>query len=121
MHDEGISEALDLFCEAMENAVQVLKQALAKIPKEQAQAGLSEEAFNLLKWESQKGERLGNFEVAFRASNLPDKWNHAFNILRANNATIKNHFAHEGFAYHYWLYLDKYQDRIFRKRKEPPK
>jgi len=29
MHDEGISEALELFCEAMENAVQVLKQALA--------------------------------------------------------------------------------------------
>jgi len=121
MHDEEISEALELFCEAMENAVQVLKQALAKIPKEQAHAGLREEAFNLLKWEASKGEKLGEFECAFKASNMPDKWNHAFNILRANNATIKNHFAPDDFIHRYWLYLDKYQDRIFRKKKEPPK
>jgi hypothetical protein len=118
MQDEGVSEALELFCEAMENAVQVLKQALAKIPKEQAQAGLNEEAFNLLRWEVNRGSKLGEFECAFKASNIPDKWNHALNILRANNSTIKNHFAPEGFAYRYWLYLDKYQDRIFRKKRE---
>jgi len=121
MTDKRVVEALDLFCQAMENAVQVLKQALAKLEKAPAQTGLSEEVFNILKWEANRGSKLGEFECAFKASNMPDKWNHVFNILRANNATIKNHFAPDGFAYRYWLYLEKYPDRIFRKRREPPK
>jgi hypothetical protein len=82
------------------------------------QCGLSEQIFNILKWEASKGSRLGEFEAASKASNLPDKWNHAFNILKANNATIKIHFGPEGYAHYYWLYLDKYDDRIFRKKRE---
>jgi hypothetical protein len=120
MRDDQVLEALKLYVDAMTNAIEVLRQALAKLEK-QTQSGLSEVAFDLLKWEASKGSKLGEFECAFKASNMPDKWNHAFNILRANNATIKNHFAPEGFAYRYWLYPEKYQDRIFRKRREPSK
>jgi len=120
MSEDQVVEALKLYVDAMTNAVEVLRQALARLEKH-APGGLNEVAFSLLKWEANRGSKLGEFECAFKASNMPDKWNHVFNILRANNATIKNHFAPEGFAYHYWLYLDKYQDRIFRKRREPSK
>jgi len=120
MSEDQVVEALKLYVDAMTNAIEVLRQALAKLEK-QAQSGLSEVAFDFLKWEASKGEKLGEFECAFKASNMPDKWNHVFNILRANNATIKNHFAPDGFTYRYWLYLDKYQDRIFRKRRDSSK
>jgi hypothetical protein len=117
LSEERLAEALGLYCQAMDNAVQVLKQALAKIEKAPVPSGVSEQVFDILKWEASKGSRLGEFEAAFKASNLPDKWSHAFNILKANNATIKNHFSPEGFAHYYWLYLDKYDDRIFRKKR----
>jgi hypothetical protein len=112
---DKIVEALDLFCGAMENAVAVLKGELKKVirppPSEEA-------SFNILRWESGESERLGKFETAYKASNLPDKFQHAFNILRANNATIKKHYGPEEFQHYYWLYLEKYDDRIFRKQRE---
>ena len=54
------------------------------------QASIGENVFTFLKWEASKGSRLGDFEVAFKASNMPDPWQHIYNILKANNATIKN-------------------------------
>jgi len=114
-------EALELFAQAMENAVQVLKHELShirKAPGSVQSSGLTEESFNILKWEPGKGSKLGEFQVAYKSSNLPDKYGHAFNILRANNATLNNHFGPEGFNYYYWLYLEKYNDRIFRKKRE---
>jgi len=107
MSEEKVVEALKLYADAMTNAIEVLRQALAKLEK-QAQSGLSEVAFNLLKWEASKGEKLGEFEYAFKASNIRDKWNHAFNILRAKIATIKNHFPSDDLIPRYWLYLRKY-------------
>jgi len=117
LSEEKLVEVLSEFVAAMQNATEVLRQGLARLEKAPAQSGLSEESFNILKWESQKGERLGDFEVAYKAHNIPDNWQHAYNILKANNATIKNHFGPEGYAHYYWLYLEKYDDRIFRKKR----
>src|SRR3990170_3525802 len=88
---EKIIDALNLYVCAMDNAVQILKQALAKLEKktQPSQTGLNEEAFNLLKWEVNKGSKLGNFEVTYKAQNPPDTWQHVFNVLKANGATIK--------------------------------
>ena len=120
MSEDKVVEALELFSQAMENAVQVLKQSLAKIEKPQTQSStIPEQTFNVLKWEASKGERLGEFEVAYQNHNIVDQWQHAFNILKANHSTIENSFHGEGYQYHYWLYLDKYNDRIFRKKLEP--
>lgn len=77
---------------------------------------VSEESFNVLKWDESEGPKLGNFDVAYRDHNPPDLWQRAYNILKANNATLKDHHEHEGFTYYYWIYPDKYTDRIFRKQ-----
>jgi hypothetical protein len=122
--EERILEALQLFSTALENAVQILKQELANLDKKQvpapAPSGLTEECFSLLKWDPGKGEKLGEFETAFRNSNNIGAWTHAFKVLKANAATIQNHLSPEGFSHYYWLYLEKYEDRIFRKKREGP-
>ena len=75
---------------------------------------VKEETFTCLKFEPQRGAKIGEYAVAFQPNNLPDKWNHAFNILRQNNATIKNRYYGEGYAYAYWLYGE---GKIYRKRR----
>lgn len=76
-------------------------------------SAVKEETFTILKFEAQKGERLGEFEIASKANNLPDKWSHAFNVLRASNVTIKDRYYEKGYAYSYWLYGT---DRIYRQK-----
>jgi len=113
MNEDKLAESLLMFCDALENAVEILKQELKRLG-----ALPGEESFNILKWEQAKSDRLGEFEISHKTSNHGDPWQRAFNILKANNATIKNHYAPEGFAHYYWLYLDKYDDRIFRKKRQ---
>lgn len=72
-----------------------------------------EGTFTILKFEQQKGEKLGEFEVAHKSSNLPDKWQHAYNILSRNNVTIKNRYHGKDYAYSYWLYGE---NRIYRQK-----
>lgn len=84
--------------------------------KAEDKATLSEDRFNVLKWQGKKGERLGDFEVAYKEHNLPEAWNHAYNILKANNSLIANPYKEEGYEYRYWIYPEKYQNRIFRKK-----
>lgn len=112
-----VVEVLQEYLAAMENACAVLAQGLKRLDPAPQKTGLSEESFNSLKWEPAKGERLGEFECAFKTSNQPDPWQRAFNVLKSSSATLKDHYSQEGFAYYYWLYLEKYSDRIFRKRK----
>jgi len=81
-----------------------------------AVAGLPEETFHILKWQNGKGARLGNYEVAYKSKNMPDKWLHCWNILKANNSLIANPFQEKSYQYCYWIYPDKYTDRIFRKK-----
>ena len=72
-----------------------------------------EEAFTFLNWEQQEGSKLGAYEVAYKATNLPDKWISASNILRQNNATINDRYHGEGYVFSYWLYG---QDKIYRQK-----
>jgi hypothetical protein len=76
-------------------------------------AAVKEETFACLKFEPQKGVRIGEFEVAYREQNLPEHWNHAYNILRQANATISNRYYGEGYQHSYWLYGE---GRIYRQR-----
>jgi len=102
---------------SIESAVVEMKEKIAKlvgIPNEP----VSEVAFTCLKWEDERGARLGNYQVAYKNSNLPDKWLHAYRILEANNAVISNPFKLEGYEHRYWIYPEKYKDRIFRKKLE---
>jgi len=103
----------DEFGKARKDALKSIENWLEELSKPTPY----EQIFNVLKWETAESPKLGTFETAYKASNLPDNFSHAFNTLKANNATIKNHYAPEGFAHYYWLYLDKYDDRIFRKKR----
>src|SRR5512143_611123 len=67
-------------------------------------ATIDEATFATLKWDPQKGAQLGDFEVAHKASNNEAKWHHAYNILSASNATIKERYHISGYIYSYWIY-----------------
>ena len=112
-------ESLTLFVEdlldyltAQEAAIVALKMQIAKLfgPAKEDVA-VKEETFTCLKFEPQKGEKLGDFETATQKNNIPDKWNSAFNILRKDNSTINNRYHGEGYQFSYWIY----GDRIFRQ------
>lgn len=76
-------------------------------------SGAIELTFTTLKFENQKGNQLGDFEVAYKQNNLPEKWQSAYNILRVNNSTIKDRYYGEGYEYRYWLYSE---GRIYRQK-----
>ena len=82
---------------------------------------IPEDTFTGLKYEDGKGAKIGDFQTAFLNGNMPDKFNHAFNVLKSNNAVIRSPFHMEGYSFRYWLFPDKYVDRIFRKKLEGEK
>lgn len=84
--------------------------------KNQLAADSLEPTFTVLHFESQQGAKLGDYEVACKASNVADKWSKAYNILRDNNATIKDRYYGEGYQYSYWLYVE---DKIYRQKLKP--
>lgn len=96
--------------------VRKLKVQISKLVGVEEKPKLSEETFNVLKWQSEKGSRLGVYEIAYRSQNVLENWQHCFNILKANNATIANSFHEESYQFRYWIYPEKYDDRIFRKK-----
>jgi hypothetical protein len=83
-------------------------------PNETTQTtAVKEETFNTLKFERQQGARIGEYEIAYKQNNIADKWIHAHNILRQNNATISNRYAGTDYVYNYWLYG---KDKIYRQK-----
>jgi hypothetical protein len=112
-------EILDLlvdYATDQEAAALSLKQNIAKIVNA-PRATISEEQFLKLKYQQAKGEKLGDYEICFKNDNPVDTWQHCFNVLKVNNATIRNHYSPEGFQHYYWAYLEKYDDRFYRKKK----
>jgi len=111
-----LAESLIDFCNALESLTVNLRRQIQLLTKTGARAQLSELTFNVLEWRDEKGVRLGDFQVAYKNLNLPDKWLHCYNILKANSSVINNPFKEEGYVYRYWIYPEKYNDRIFRKK-----
>jgi len=116
-----LAEALTDFCNALESLAVNLRRQIQALTKTEAKATIPEERFNILKWQDEKGERLGDYQVAYRNHSLPENWDHAFKILKANSSLIANRFHEPNYVYAYWIYPDKYPDRIFRKKLEEAK
>lgn len=120
MSDEDLTLFLEdmlVFLDAQEAGIAQLQQQIKKVLGEtKPSTKLPEDTFNILEWDDEKGERLGDFQVAYQKRNLPEKWNHCFNILKANNSLIANRFHEQGYVCAYWIFPDKYPDRIFRKK-----
>jgi len=120
---KGMSEDLKIlaedvvdFCNALESASVKLRLQIEKLLGTEVKAKIPEKRFNVLKWQDEKGSRLASFQVAYQTHNLPDKWSHAYNFLKANNSLIANPFKEEGYEFRYWIFPEKHTDRIFRKR-----
>ncbi len=110
---EKVLEILVNYANAQEAAAVDLKHRIAELVGVKEASTVKEETFTTLKFDSQKGDRLGEFEVAHKASNLPDKFSPAYGILRASNATIKERYHGPGYAYSYWLYGE---NKVYRQR-----
>jgi uncharacterized caspase-like protein len=85
----------------------------AKPQTKNQSAAVQELTFTTLKFEAQQSEKMGEYEIAYKASNLEDKWRSANNILRSSSATIKDRSHGEGYQYSYWLYGE---DKIYRQK-----
>ena len=109
-----LRDALAKASEALNEYIETLAPPGVKENKEPA--AVSEVTFNILKFEAQQGAKLGEYAVAYKASNIEDKWTHAYNVLRNSNATIKDRYHGEGYEFSYWLYG---ADKIYRQKLEP--
>jgi hypothetical protein len=88
-------------------------QAPAGVKENKEPAAVQEATFTILKFEPQTGAKIGEYEVAYKANNLEDKWTHAHNVLRNSNATIQNRYHGEGYEFAYWLYGE---NKIYRQK-----
>jgi hypothetical protein len=84
----------------------------AKPVKPEPIAAVSETTFTILKFEKQQGARIGEFEMASKEQNLPEKWNPGYNILRQSNAIINARYHGEEYQFSYWLWHEKLQAKI---------
>ncbi len=110
-------------CNALEAAAVNAKHQIAELYTSEHNAdsqtkprqfvAVLELTFNILTFRTQDGAKLGEYEIAYKASNLEDKWRTAYNILRSSNATIKERYFGEGYIFGYWLYGE---DKIYRQK-----
>jgi hypothetical protein len=104
-----------MLADATNEYIDSLAPSEVKAEKKQAAAVL-ELNFTFLKFDAQQGAKLGEYEIAHKQNNLPDKWQSAYNILRNSNATIKDRYYGEDYQYSYWLYGE---DKIYRQKLKP--
>lgn len=110
---EKQNEALLNFADALENAALVLKQSIGK---ELKTPQIHEEPFLTLKWEKRTGNKLKEFELTTKTMNSgSEDFEHCLDILKRNNATIKDRFHSEGWSYSYWLYGDSMYRQLLKK------
>ena len=114
-----MNEVIDIiedFANALEATAVNLKQMIARLKQPSSTDGVNETTFTILSFEKQTGSKIGEYEVAHKKANIPDKWTHAYNILRQNNATISKRYHSEGYAHSYWLYGE---GKIYRQKLKP--
>ncbi|MCZ2809600.1 MAG: hypothetical protein O2V44_09625 [Candidatus Bathyarchaeota archaeon] len=113
MNDEILKILCDL-ANGLEALAIDIKRRVGELTGVTQAAAVKEETFTILKFEQQTGNRLGEYEVAYEVNNLADKWTHAYNILRQNNATISNRYDGEAYEYGYWLYGE---NKIYKQKR----
>ena len=96
---------------AVKGKAQIAK--LKGVAEKKTFATVSEVTFNILKFEVQHGAKIGEYEVAYKANNIAEKWTQAYNILRNSNATIKDRYHKPNYLYSYWIYGE---GKIYRQK-----
>jgi hypothetical protein len=116
MDEKTRTELIEL-AQTLEEASAKLRQTIANLSAaSNAVSAVKELTFSTLKFELLQGAKLGEYEIAYKANNLEDKWRSAYNILRNSNATIKDRYHGEDYQYSYWLYDE---DKIYRQKLKP--
>jgi hypothetical protein len=121
LSDEDFKIFLEDFMDllnAQEASIVKMRMQIAKLvgvepTAAKATVAAKEETFTCLKFEPQQGAKIGQYEVAYKANNIEDKWTQAFNILRQSNATINSRYHGEGYGFSYWLYGE---GKIYRQK-----
>jgi hypothetical protein len=114
---QKLGEMLVQIRNAFQGATEAIDAYISFLGKPLEPASLvKEETFTILKFEKQQGAKIGEYEVAYKPNNLPDKWIQAYNIPRQNNATINNRYYGESYVHNYWLYGE---DKIYRQKLKP--
>jgi hypothetical protein len=106
------TEAIIDFANAVEAACVNLRMKLGDKAQPEP-AAVTETTFTTLKFDSAKGEKLGDYEIAYKSGNIADKFTHAYNILSVNNATIKTRYHGNGYQFSYWIYGE---GKIYRQK-----
>ena len=106
-----LRDAFSMAAEATNEYIDSLAPAEVK----RGGTAVQELTFTALKFEAQEGVKLGNYEVAYKANNLEDKWTQAYNILNKANATIQERYHGGEYEFSYWLYGT---DKIYRQKRK---
>jgi hypothetical protein len=93
------------------NIIRTLKGMQPQTTKQAA--AVTEVTFTTLKFDPAKGEKLGDYEIAYQSGNITDKFTQAYNILHASNATIKDRYHGNGYQFSYWIYGE---GKIYRQK-----
>jgi hypothetical protein len=89
---------------------------LAEKPQEpKLNPTVKEITFSTLTYGPQQGAKLGAYETATKPTKDNATWIYAYNILKANNATIQNRFQDDGYQHTYWIF-DDFSDKIYRQK-----
>jgi hypothetical protein len=122
---EKESELVEVFIDlrnAHQTAAEAIDKYLNKVGERagfkdveiEAKDTVSETVFSALKWEPNKGVKLGDFEIAEKNTNDLANWQRAYDVLKQSKATIMSRFHCEGFEFSYWLYAFTV-DKIYRQ------
>lgn len=111
--EEQILEIFVDFTNAIESACVNVRHRIAELKGVKEAVAVAEETFNILKFEKQQGNRIGEFEVAYAKANIPEKFQQAWNILNKNNAVIGDRYYGEDYTYSYWLYGE---NKIYKQK-----
>ena len=116
--NEKILEVLADVANGLEALAVNLKQVveLAGIKEQKKESAVLEQTFLILKFESQQGVKIGEYAVAYKANNLPEKWNSAFNVLSKSNAVINDRYHGQNYEFSYWLFGE---GKIYRQKLKP--
>ena len=74
---------------------------------------VNENTFAPLIFDVQQGSKLGAFEVAYKQTNITEKFQTAFEVLSKSNATIQSRYHCKEYVYSYWLYGE---GKIYRQK-----
>lgn len=108
----NLRDAIKIITDSANAYIEFTSAAEKKSPAK----AVSELTFTMLRFEPLQGAKLGEYEVAYKKDNVPDKLETAYYILKNNNATIKDHYHGEGYQYSYWLYVE---EKIYRQKLKP--